>query len=203
MDNKDSATRLRILQVALKRFAHAGYAGVSVQDIVDDAKVTKPTLYYYFGSKAGLYKALVDHAHDERFRLMQEAAGRGKTFPEQLTDILTAMFDFLGKNKDLMRLTWATAFAAPGEVPQQASSMKKGMRNFTFLQDFIEKEVAAGRMNNAFDSKELTMALYGMVNMYVIGALLGTMVLKRNRQTAEKIVKLYFEGAKSAATRLS
>ncbi|MDB6032706.1 MAG: TetR family transcriptional regulator [Verrucomicrobiales bacterium] len=203
MDNKDSATRLRILQVALKRFAHAGYAGVSVQDIVDDAKVTKPTLYYYFGSKAGLYKALVDHAHDERFRLMQEAAGRGKTFPEQLTDILTALFDFLGKNKDLMRLTWATAFAAPGEVPQQASSMKKGMRNFTFLQDFIEKEVAVGRMNNAFDSKELTMALYGMVNMYVIGALLGTMVLKRSRQTAEKIVKLYFEGAKSAATRSS
>src|SRR4051794_28792015 len=103
MDNKDSATRLRILQVALKRFAHAGYAGVSVQDIVDDAKVTKPTLYYYFGSKAGLFKALVDQAHDERFKLMQEAAARTNNFPDQLVEILSNLFEFLTKNKDLMR----------------------------------------------------------------------------------------------------
>jgi AcrR family transcriptional regulator len=197
MDNKDSATRLRILQVALKRFAHAGYAGVSVQDIVDDAKVTKPTLYYYFGSKAGLYKALVDQAHDERFQLMQEASNQGKPFPEQLVQILTALFDFLAKNKDLMRLTWATAFAAPGEVPQQVNSMKKGMRNFTFLQDLIQKELDAGRLSGSFDSNDLTMGIYGMVNMYVIGALLGTKALKHSRRTAEHIVKLFLEGAKA------
>jgi AcrR family transcriptional regulator len=196
MDNKDSATRLRILQVALKRFAHAGYAGVSVQDIVDDAKVTKPTLYYYFGSKAGLYKALVDQAHDERFRLMQEASNQGKPFREQLIEILTALFDFLAKNKDLMRLTWATAFAAPGEVPQQVNSMKKGMRNFTFLQDLIQKELEAGRLSNNFDSNELTMGIYGIVNMYVIAALLGTKALKQSRRTAEHIVMLFLEGAK-------
>jgi AcrR family transcriptional regulator len=199
MDNKDSATRLRILQVALKRFAHAGYAGVSVQDIVDDAKVTKPTLSYYFGSKAGLFKALVDQAHDERFKLMQEAAARTNNFPEQLVEILSNLFEFLTKNKDLMRLTWATAFAAPGEYPQQINSMKKGMRNFTLLQDLIEKELTAGRLNQNFNSVELTSGLYGMLNMYVIGALVGTRPLKNGRRTAEQIVKLYLQGAKGKA----
>ena len=38
----------RLLEAGLKLFANRGYAGTSVQDITEEAKVTKPTLYYYF-----------------------------------------------------------------------------------------------------------------------------------------------------------
>src|SRR2546430_17353663 len=71
MLTSDSTTRQQVLRAALKKFADCGYEGTSVQDIVEAAKVTKPTLYYYFGNKADLYQALVDYAHDERLRLMQ------------------------------------------------------------------------------------------------------------------------------------
>src|SRR5262245_65568445 len=97
MHSLDSATNRRtsqrILSAALKRFAHCGYVGASVQQIVDDAHVTKPSLYYYFRSKAGLYRSLLDWAHDERYRLMQEAASRYETLPEQLVEIFAALFD--------------------------------------------------------------------------------------------------------------
>ena len=43
----DSTTRRQVLQAALKRFAECGYEGTSVQEIVEAANVTKPTLYYY------------------------------------------------------------------------------------------------------------------------------------------------------------
>ena len=69
-----SDPRQRLLDAGLKQFANRGYAGASVLDIVQDAKVTKPTLYYYFESKEGLFQALVDQAMDERLRLMREAA---------------------------------------------------------------------------------------------------------------------------------
>ena len=69
-------TRQEILRAALKRFAHGGYAATSVQQIVSDAKVSKPTLYYYFADKAELFQALVHEAHDERYRLLREAAAR-------------------------------------------------------------------------------------------------------------------------------
>ena len=62
MDKLHSETRGRILRVALRHFADCGYAGASVQTIVDGARVTKPTLYYYFKSKAGLFQALIDWA---------------------------------------------------------------------------------------------------------------------------------------------
>ncbi len=39
-------TRQGILRAALKRFAHSGYAAASVAQIVSDARVSKPTLYY-------------------------------------------------------------------------------------------------------------------------------------------------------------
>ena len=73
-----SQTRQQILRAALRRFAHCGYAATSVMQIVNDAKVSKPALYYYFPDKAGLFQALVHEAHDERYRLLREAAARGR-----------------------------------------------------------------------------------------------------------------------------
>src|SRR6187551_2232822 len=133
MDKTDLATRQKILDAALKQFAHRGYSGASVQAIVDSARVTKPTLYYYFANKAALYEALVGSAHDERFRLMQEAADKGNTLEEKLVEILTALFEFLNGHKELMRLAFATAFASPGELPAKMDSRKKPQRNFDFI----------------------------------------------------------------------
>ena len=51
-------SRSRILESALKIFSSKGFEGASVSDIVQDAGVTKPTLYYFFTNKEGLYKAV-------------------------------------------------------------------------------------------------------------------------------------------------
>ncbi|HMD78687.1 MAG TPA: TetR/AcrR family transcriptional regulator [Nitrososphaerales archaeon] len=45
----------RILQVASKLFAEKGYANVSVRDICKETGTTPPMIYYYFGSKKGLF----------------------------------------------------------------------------------------------------------------------------------------------------
>jgi len=49
-----------ILQKALEIFAMEGYAGTGVQKIVDEAGVTKPTMYHYFGSKEGLLRSIYE-----------------------------------------------------------------------------------------------------------------------------------------------
>src|SRR5215475_2047652 len=104
----NSATRDHILRAALKSFADYGYAATSVQHIVDAAKVSKPALYYYFKDKADLFQALVDEAHDERYRYMQEAAERGGTIAQKLEEIVAATFEFSLRNRELMRLAFAT-----------------------------------------------------------------------------------------------
>ncbi|MCD7764660.1 MAG: TetR/AcrR family transcriptional regulator [Lachnospiraceae bacterium] len=57
METMDNRTRL--LQCANELFYEKGYDAVGVQEIVARAGLTKPTLYYYFGSKKGLLEALV------------------------------------------------------------------------------------------------------------------------------------------------
>ena len=121
-----SNTRQHILRAALKSFARCGYAATSVRQIVDDARVSKPALYYYFADKAQLFQALVDQAHDERYRLMQAAAERGRTVAEKLEQIVAAVFEFSLRNRELMRLAFATAFAALGRVAQPREVRRKG-----------------------------------------------------------------------------
>ncbi len=53
------ATAEKILQVASRMFAAKGFANVSVRDICRDAETTAPVIYYYFGSKKGLFDAVV------------------------------------------------------------------------------------------------------------------------------------------------
>lgn len=187
-------TRNEILTAALNRFASSGYAGTSVQDIVDDARVTKPTLYYYFPNKAGLYQALVDSAHDERLRLMQEAAARGETLEEQLVEILTALFNFTQDHRELMRMAFATAFSSPDQLPKEIDYTARCMRNFEFLHTLIKQGLADGILDRSYDSKELAFGIHGLMNVY----LMSHIVLpdcKLDRSTAEQVVHLFLSGA--------
>src|SRR5271170_4418119 len=94
----NSGTRRQILRAALKHFANGGYAATSVQQIVGEAKVSKPALYYHFRDKAGLFEALVNEAHDGRFRVAQEAAAQTENFRGKLIEVLFALLDYFHKN---------------------------------------------------------------------------------------------------------
>ena len=189
-----SDTRQHLLQAALKRFADSGYAATSIQQIVDDARVSKPAHYYHFPDKAGLFQALVDRAHDERYVLMQEAAERGHTVAERLVEVVAAVFEFALRNRELMRLAFASAFAAPGEMPQQGRCSEKGRRNFEFMRALIEEGQNRGELDRHFASEELAMGLYGPVTTYVmVGVLLAGGEL--NRHTAQRLVALFLQGA--------
>ena len=192
--NNHSETRQHVLKSALECFAHCGYAATSVQQIVTRARVSKPALYYYFPDKAGLFQALVDEAHDERYALMQAAAARTKDLRGQLVEILAALFDFFQENRELMRIAFATAFSAPGEIPDGLRYTEKCQRNFEFIHSLIKKGLAGDALDDRFDSRELAYGLYGQMNFYVTAHLL--MPERRlDRKVAERVVELFLAGA--------
>jgi AcrR family transcriptional regulator len=57
--DETSAAAVRLLAAAERLFGERGLDGVSVRELVEDAGVTRPVLYYYFGSKEGLYREAV------------------------------------------------------------------------------------------------------------------------------------------------
>lgn len=50
--------KAKLLLVALDHFANRGFDGVQVREVAEEAGVSKPTLYYHFGSKEGLFRQL-------------------------------------------------------------------------------------------------------------------------------------------------
>jgi AcrR family transcriptional regulator len=191
-------TRQQILQAALHCFAHSGYAGASVQAIVDAARVTKPVLYYHFESKEGLYRALIDWASDERWRRSEAAATRGETLAEQLTEIVAATFEFVRQHRELTRLSLGTLFAAKGEVPNQGQCMEKGRRVFDLMQKLVKGGRRTGSLKREFSVQDLTMGIYGAMNFHVMMHLVVPEELSLNRALAGRIVRLFLSGGAPA-----
>ncbi len=186
--------RERIITAACRIFANCGYEGASVQDIVKAAKVTKPTLYYYFGSKQGLYQALVEHAQEERFQLIQRAAGRHTILREQLIAVVDTLYAYARNHRDLTRICFASFFASPGEVPCHTRMIEKGRRNFDFVRGLIEGARRKGTLKTPFTSVELTSALFAQVFFYAVSQVLQP-AQTLQAVDAHRTVDLFLEGA--------
>ena len=96
MDN-----RSRILDCALTLFAGRGYDAVGVQEIVDCAGVTKPTMYHYFGSKRGLLQVLLQEAFGELNALVTAAAFYTGDLTLTLEKVTMAYFELAQRRRSV------------------------------------------------------------------------------------------------------
>jgi AcrR family transcriptional regulator len=99
-----------IARAAARLFASQGYDATSVREIVAAAGVTKPTLYYHFGSKAGLAHALLNAPLS---RMTADLRNTLETAPEPveaLRKMITIQFEFGRDDPDRMRFLHALLF---------------------------------------------------------------------------------------------
>src|SRR5205807_4466010 len=80
------------------------------------------------------------------------------------------------------------------ELPAEVRYVDKCARNFELIHNLIKRGQAAGELDGRFDSKELAFGIYGQLNIYLMAHLLMP-DCKLNRETAERIVKLFLAGA--------
>lgn len=69
--------RHRLIEESIREFGEHGYAGASTNRIVERAGISKGSLFHYFGTKQGLYLALLDMAAEEIRSAFEAAAGAG------------------------------------------------------------------------------------------------------------------------------
>jgi TetR/AcrR family transcriptional regulator len=107
----------RILQKALELFSERGYDATSVREICAAAGITKPTLYHFYGSKEGVYRAIVEGAL-ERFTadLIRALSGEG-SLRDHLSRMSRAYVDAAVREPDLARFLMALIHNPPGSAP--------------------------------------------------------------------------------------
>jgi TetR/AcrR family transcriptional regulator, regulator of cefoperazone and chloramphenicol sensitivity len=169
-------TRRRILETALEIFASEGYEGASTRHLAERAGVNLPAIQYYFGSKEGLYRAVIEsiiegteaHMAPLTSKVRQALADPGTT-REQCLELLCAMLEsFLalvsgGKQVESKRLLFARAEVE--ETPGLDQLHENGMRQI--FQPCLE---LAGRLlgRSTEDPETLlrTLTLFGQVTIF-------------------------------------
>ncbi len=71
-------TRRRLIETAIEVFAAHGYDGTSTRLLAERAGVNLPAIQYHFGSKEGLYRAVVGYFAEYIERQMAPIGGRVK-----------------------------------------------------------------------------------------------------------------------------
>ena len=173
MDNRE-----RLLECALTLFSAHGYDAVGVQQIVQAAGVTKPTLYHYFGSKRGLLEALLGTYFEQMNQVLQESALYIGYLPGTLERITAALFEFARENPAFYRLQLALWFA-----PVESEGFEVVSRLNAFQQETLEvlfRQAARDHGNMRGRHRAYAATFLGMINTYIALALNGFTRLDAN-----------------------
>jgi AcrR family transcriptional regulator len=106
----------RILETALDLFATRGYDGTSVQEICDAAHITKPTLYHFYGSKEGVYAAIVASALERVRHSLFAALAQEGPLVERLKLVVRDLFADATTHPKLWRFMSTSVWTA-GSAP--------------------------------------------------------------------------------------
>lgn len=113
--------RERILQCAEELFCTRGYDAAGIQEIVDRAGVTKPTLYYYFGSKLGLLQAILETKFDKLRPWLGDALKKKGDIRAKLYALGRVFFRFFAEEQKFYRLLMALFYSAQENEAYQAA----------------------------------------------------------------------------------
>lgn len=161
-------TRNHIMEVARRQFFKTGYAGTSINSIVDATKFTKPTVYYHFKNKAELFASLVHDAYDRCFEHRQNAVDPGLPASEQLYRVIAADFAFCLATPDLVRFVVALTFALPDDHAIDLSATHS--RDHEFFRSLIERGMSTGEFD-CVNSGDAAIALQGLIAINIMSYL--------------------------------
>lgn len=102
--NDPARTMAEILKVATHEFADKGLSGARIDAIAAATRTSKRMIYYYFGSKDGLYLAVLEEAY-RRMRAIEAGLNLDDLPPMQaLQKLVEFTYDHHRDNEDFIRL---------------------------------------------------------------------------------------------------
>ncbi|MBI5524578.1 MAG: TetR/AcrR family transcriptional regulator [Desulfarculus sp.] len=159
----DGAVRQRLLRAASELFAQKGYAATTVREIVAAAGVTKPVLYYYFGSKEGLYLELMGSVTKSFLGILKEPPPAGATARQRIVRLGEMAFQLFCEHLQVMKIMHAIYYGPPQGAP---------FVDFDALheqfQDELVRLVQEGMANGEFragDAQVMAWALLGVEHL--------------------------------------
>lgn len=188
----EEGVRQRLLEAAIELFARKGYAATSVQEIVAACGVTKPVLYYYFGSKEGLFAELMNEALRLFEGAIGGALGRQGNVRERICHLLDAVFALILDHLEFARLAHALYFGPRQDGPVFDLEVFHE-RLQEIVRDLVAEGQASGELQGS-DPQVVATALLGALDI-AEGIALCHPDWGFGREQLGKVLDVIFEGA--------
>jgi len=192
---RDEHVRTRLLNAAVRVFDRKGYAAASVREVAEMAGVTKPAVYYHFGSKEGLLLAILEQAMRDVDGALERAVLRSGTARSRILALCEDTYGLFGQNVPIARVAHAVFLGPPDGAP--AFDVTVFERRFRgALEQIAADGLASGELRDVAPG-DVALAVMGILEgcnerqMHPAFEPVGTDGLRR-------LINLLFDGAANA-----
>jgi len=137
----------QLIEIASRLFAAHGYAGTSLRDIAQQAKITKAALYYHFPNKEALYEQIVVDNLQALIDRVGEAVEQADSATEQVRAFMVTAADVFAEAPDAW-IAGSNVFWSSMGPQIRAAAVGRRDRFEKLLRDCIAKGVASGEFRD-------------------------------------------------------
>ena len=174
--NDPGRTMAEILEVATHEFADKGLAGARIDEIAAATRTSKRMIYYYFGSKDGLYLAVLEEAY-RRMRSIEADLHLGDLEPvAALRRLVEFTYDHHRDNEDFIRLVMSENIHRAEYLRQSKSVRALNIKAIDSIRELYDRGVAQGVFRAGLDPVDIHAAIsaltvFNVSNRYTFGTI--------------------------------
>jgi AcrR family transcriptional regulator len=155
--NDPERTKADILAVATHEFSEKGLSGARIDEIAEQTHTSKRMIYYYYGSKEALYRAVLEACY-RRIRSVEEKVDLDKKPPlEALAELVQFTFDHHNQNPDFIRLVMVENIHHGANIASLPSDVNESA--IAKLRDICRRGIEEGAMRPDIDPLDLHMSI--------------------------------------------
>ena len=179
-------TKERILASAMAEFAAKGFDGARLDAIVKKAKVNINLVYHYFGSKEGLFLAVMEAAYQTMRAHHGEIEIKGKDPVEAMSSLMRRTFRIFADFPEIIGLLNSENLYQAKHIAKSPHIRELYNPLLSTIGEVLDRGVAAGVFRPGVDPKELFISINGegyfyLSNRYTLGFILDENLLDEAR----------------------
>ncbi len=178
--NDPERTMADILEVATKEFSDKGLHGARIDEIAAATRTSKRMIYYYFGSKEGLYISVLEEAY-RRIRQIENELHLEDLAPEDaLRRLVGFTFDYQLANPDFIRLVMTENIHRGEFLAQSRVIQQLNVPAIDAVQRVYERGVTGGVFRKDVDPVDLHMSISALCFFNVSNRHTFSVIFKRD-----------------------
>lgn len=138
--------RASILCAARAVFSRKGYSVASVEDVAEEARIAKGTLYLYFKSKEELYMAALANDLRALAEQVREEVESARGFREKIRAFLRVRLEYCKSHEDFLRIYLAEYGSIFLKTPVSRELWQLLRENLRYVASVIEQAVKRGEI---------------------------------------------------------